>query len=51
VNDATLKIYVEEIARIALEDEGIRSYIGHELDLSEKELVSVLEILNSLLEE
>ena len=45
-----LKILIEEIARIALEDEQTRNRIGHELDVSDEELQRVSDHLNSLLE-
>ena len=46
-----LKILIEEIARVALEDEHTRNRIGHELDVSEEELLRVGAYLNSLLDE
>ena len=46
----SLKILIEEVARIALEDEHTRNRIGHELDVSEEELLRVGAYLNSLLD-
>lgn len=46
-----LQIVIQEIARVALEDEHTRNRIGHELDLSEEELLRVGGYLNSLLDE
>ena len=45
-----LQILIEEVARIALEDEHTRNRIGHELDVSEEELLRVGAYLNSLLD-
>ena len=45
-----LQILIEEIARVALEDEHTRDRIGHELDVSEEELLRVGAYLNSLLD-
>ena len=45
-----LKILIEEIARVALEDADIRNYIGHELDVSDEELMRVFDYLSSMLE-
>ena len=45
-----LQIVIQEIARVALEDEHTRNRIGHELDLSEEELLRVGAYLNSLLD-
>lgn len=46
-----LQIVIEEVARIALEDQYIRYHIGHELDLSDEYLVEVHEYLESMLNE
>ena len=43
-----MQIYIEEIARVALEDVAIRDYIGNELDLSDTELIKVLTYLDFL---
>ena len=43
-----MQIYIEEIARVALEDVAIRDYIGNELDLSDTELIKVLTYLEFL---
>ena len=45
-----LKILIEEIARVALEDEHTRNRIGHELDVSDEELMRVFDYLSSMLE-
>jgi hypothetical protein len=47
-NREEMQIYIEEIARVALEDTKIKSYIGHELDLSDEELDRVLAYLEVL---
>jgi hypothetical protein len=44
-------IVVEEVARIALEDQRIRRYIAHELDLSDEYLEAVYERLEAMLNE
>jgi hypothetical protein len=44
-----LKVFIEDIARIALEEYDIRSRIGHELGASEEELQEVLAHLESQL--
>ena len=49
MSDLSLKILIEEIARVALEDKQTRNRIGHELDVSEEELLRVGAHLNSLL--
>ena len=46
-----LKILIEEVARIALENIAIRSYIGHQLDASEEELERVFQYLEDQLNE
>lgn len=46
-----MRIAIEEIARIALENEDISRHIGHELDLSEEYLDEVYKILEALLHE
>ena len=43
-------VVIEEVARVALEDLEMRSRIGHELDLSDEELIKVLQYLESLVE-
>ena len=43
------QINVEEIARIALEDQDYRNHIGHELDLSDEEMEEVYQKLMYLL--
>ena len=45
-----LQILIEEIARIALEDEATTQRIAHELDVSDEELQRVAGYLNSLLD-
>jgi hypothetical protein len=44
-------VVIEEVARVALEDPEVRSRIGHELGLTEEQLVEVLQYLESLVEE
>lgn len=51
MNNNDFKVTVEEVARIALEDQNIRNYIGHELDLSDEELESVYKKLEAMLKE
>lgn len=46
-----MQIVIEEVARVALEDPETRSYIGHELDLSDEYLEEVFNYLESLLKE
>ena len=46
-----LQILIQEIARIALEDDATMRRIGHELDVSDEELQRVGQYLNSLLDE
>jgi DNA-binding transcriptional regulator LsrR (DeoR family) len=46
-----LQILMEEVARIALEDERTRSHIGNELDVSDEELQRLANYLNSLLKD
>jgi len=43
-------VVVEEVARVALEDPEVRSRIGHELSLTEEQLVEVWKYLESLVE-
>jgi hypothetical protein len=47
-NREEMQIYIEEIARVALEDAHTKSYVGHELDLSDEELDRVLAYLEVL---
>ena len=49
VND--LEITIQEIARIALEDDATMRRIGHELDISDEELQRIGQYLNSMLDE
>ena len=49
MNQEELKVFIEDIARIALEEYDIRSRIGHELGASEEELQEVLAHLESQL--
>ena len=44
-----MRILIEEVARIALEDHKIRDYIGHELDLNDEELEKAYRLLESKL--
>ena len=44
-----MRIVVEEVARIALENAEISRYIGHELDLSDEYLDEVYRELEKLL--
>jgi hypothetical protein len=45
-----LEILVQEVARIALEDDATMRRIGHELDVSDEELQRVAHYLNKILE-
>lgn len=45
------EILIQEIARIALEDDHTLRRIGHELDVSDEELKRIADYLNSLLKE
>ena len=45
-----LDILIQEVARIALEDDATMRRIGHELDVSDEELQRVAQYLNNLLE-
>jgi len=45
-----LHILIQEVARIALEDDATMRRIGHELGVSEEELQRVGQYLNSLLD-
>lgn len=45
-----LQITIQEIARIALEDDATMRRIGHELGISDEELQRVGQYLNSLLD-
>ena len=44
-----MRILIEEVARIALEDQRIRSYIGHELGADDKDLEKAYRLLESKL--
>ena len=46
-----MRIAIEEIARVALENEDISRHIGHQLDLSEEYLDGIYEVLEGLLNE
>ena len=46
-----MRVTIEEIARIALENEDISRHIGHQLDLSEEYLDEVYAVLEGLLNE
>lgn len=46
-----IQIVIEEVARIALENQEMRDRIGHELDLSDEYLQEVFEFLESLMEQ
>ena len=46
-----LQILIEEVARIALEDQGMRDHIGHELDASDEELELAFQYLENKLNE
>jgi hypothetical protein len=48
---AEMRIAIEEIARIALENEDISRHIGNQLDLSEEYLDEVYAVLEGLLNE
>jgi hypothetical protein len=50
MNMSDLQILIEEIARIALEDEATTQRIAHQLDVSDEELCRVAGYLNSLLD-
>jgi len=43
------QVVIEEVARIALESREIRSYVGHELNLTNKEMNDAYRYLCSLL--
>jgi hypothetical protein len=45
-----LDILIQEIARIALEDDATMRRIGHELDVSDEELQRAGQYLNSMLD-
>jgi len=45
-----LDITIQEVARIALEDDATLRRIGHELGINEEELQRVGQYLNSLLD-
>jgi hypothetical protein len=45
-----LQILIQEVARIALEDDATMRRIGHELGINEEELQRVGQYLNSLLD-
>ena len=51
MNQDEFKVVVEEVARIALEDQRIRDYIGNQLDLSDEELETVYQRLEAMLNE
>ena len=44
-----MRIAIEEIARVALENEDISRHVGRELDLSEQYLDEVYVVLEGLL--
>ena len=46
-----MRTAIEEIARIALENEDISRHIGRQLDLSEEYLDEVYKVLEGLLNE
>ena len=46
-----MRIAIEEIARVALENEDISRHVGRELDLSEQYLDEVYVVLEKSLEE
>ena len=46
-----MRIAIEEIARVALENEDISRHIGNQLDLSEDCLDEVYRVLEQLLNE
>ena len=48
-NFIDVNLIAEEVARIALDDHRLRSFIGHELDLSDEVLEFVLEKLEGKL--
>jgi hypothetical protein len=45
-----LQILIQEVARIALEDDATMRRIGHELGITQEELQRVGQYLNSLLD-
>ena len=45
-----LQITIQEIARIALEDDATMRRIGHELDMSNEELQRIGQYLNAMLD-
>jgi hypothetical protein len=49
MNQETLQVLIEEVARVALEEWDIRERIGHELGAEEAELQEVLAYLESKL--
>jgi len=49
MNQETLQVLIEEVARVALEEWDIRERIGHELGAEEEELQEVLAYLESKL--
>ena len=51
MNQDCQRVIIEEVARIALEDQRIRDYIGHELDLSDEYLEEIYQSLEAKLQE
>ena len=51
MNQDCQQVIIEEVARIALEDQSIRNYIGHELDLSDEYLEEIYQSLEAKLQE
>jgi uncharacterized protein YecT (DUF1311 family) len=47
----SLQILIEEVARIALESQDMRYYIGHQLDASDEELEKAYQYLENKLNE
>jgi len=46
--DDNTRIIIEEVARIALENPETRSYVGHELGLTEQEMAKAYEAVSNL---
>lgn len=51
MNQDCQRAIIEEVARIALEDQRIRDYIGNELDLSDDYLEKIYQSLEAKLQE
>lgn len=51
MNQDCQQVIIEEVARIALEDQSIRNYIGHELGIQDDELEEIYQLLEAKLQE